>query len=313
MAGCGQSTSQPAAALVPTIGGNWWQVAGQPDLGVYNSPQQQPVDFAIWQAGDGTWQLQSCIRNTLCGGNTRLFYRWEGQQLSDTNWTPVGIAMQADPTVGETPGGLQAPYVMKIGSTWHMFYGDWQHICHAVSSDGKAFTRVIDNGGSAIFSEGTGAGTRDPMVLPIGGTYYAYYTAEPTGVGEDFLRTSSDLVNWTGSQVVARGGSAGTSVASSECPFVAQPVPGGSYFLFRTQHYGLTAQTSVYRSNDPTNFGLDTDADLVGRLPVAAPEIFQYGGQWYIAALLPSLQGIQIARLAWVPAPSAPTDAATDF
>ena len=35
-------------------------------------------------------------------------------------------------------------------------------------------------------------------------------------------------------------------------------------------------------------------------LPIAAPEIIKHEGTYYIAALLPSLQGIQIARLEWV-------------
>jgi SAM-dependent methyltransferase len=38
---------------------------------------------------------------------------------------------------------------------------------------------------------------------------------------------------------------------------------------------------------------------LVGRLPVAAPEIIEHDGQTYIASLLPSLKGIRIARLEW--------------
>ena len=67
--------------LMPRIDGPWWTVAGDPDLGGLTSPDQQPVDFAVWQAVDGTWQLWSCIRNTLCGGKTRLFHRWEGRPL----------------------------------------------------------------------------------------------------------------------------------------------------------------------------------------------------------------------------------------
>ena len=43
--------------LVPQIDGEWWQVAGDPDLGKLTTPKQQPVDFALWQAADGTWQL----------------------------------------------------------------------------------------------------------------------------------------------------------------------------------------------------------------------------------------------------------------
>src|SRR5262249_53113462 len=59
-------TGEPTGArLRPVVAGNFWQVAASPDLGPYdNRPAQQPVDFAVWQAKDGTWQLWSCIRGT---------------------------------------------------------------------------------------------------------------------------------------------------------------------------------------------------------------------------------------------------------
>src|SRR5690606_2353940 len=82
--------------LKPAIEGEWWQVAGNPDLGAYTTPEQEPVDFGIWQASDGTWQIWSCIRRTGCGGRTRLFYGWEGQNLTDKDWKPMGIKMEAD-------------------------------------------------------------------------------------------------------------------------------------------------------------------------------------------------------------------------
>jgi hypothetical protein len=81
-------------------------VAGNPDLGEYTSDKQEPVDFTIWQAADGTWQLWTCIRNTGCGGHTRLFFRWEGWELTDANWRPKGIAMMADTALG---GRVPAP------------------------------------------------------------------------------------------------------------------------------------------------------------------------------------------------------------
>src|SRR5690242_6046280 len=85
----------------PQIIGDWWQVAGDPDLGELTNPKQQPVDFGIWQAADGTWQFWSCIRGTKERGHTRLFYRWEGARLTNANWKPMGIAMHADPKTGE--------------------------------------------------------------------------------------------------------------------------------------------------------------------------------------------------------------------
>ena len=153
----------------PHIDGDWWQIAGNPDLGELTGEKQQPVDFAIWQAEDGTWQLWSCIRQTKCGGKTRLFYQWEGKALTDPNWTPRGIAMRADPDVGETNGGLQAPHVIRRNGTFLMFYGDWQHIALATSNDGKTFKRHLNRAGTVgLFDEGPGSNTRDPMILPIG-------------------------------------------------------------------------------------------------------------------------------------------------
>jgi len=288
--------------FTPLIEEPWWTVAGSPDLGELTSPDQQPVDFAIWQAappGRGSWQLWSCIRHTKCGGKTRLFYRWEGKRLTDENWKPMGIAMQADSRFGETRGGLQAPHVIKVGDVYHMFYGDWVNICLAESRDGKAFTRVLnDKGLAGLFSEGPDANARDPMVVRIGDLWHCYYTAYPGRKGAVYCRTSLDLRNWGESKIVAFGGRAGTGPFSAECPHVVHHA--GYYYLFRTQRYGADAQTSVYRSKDPMNFGLDDDRYFVCTLPVAAPEIVLQEGQHYIAALLPTLKGIRIARLKWV-------------
>jgi hypothetical protein len=289
-----------ADLVVPLIDGDWWQVAGDPDLGEFTSPKQQPVDFSIWQAADGKWQLWSCIRGTLCGGNTRLFYRWEGERLTDHDWKPMGIAMQADPNVGETTGGLQAPHVLRIGGTYHMLYGDWERICHATSADGKAFTRQLTGKGeTGMFGEGPGANTRDPMLLPVGDEYYCYYTAHPGQQGAVYCRRSPDLRNWGPSKVVAAGGSAGTGFTSAECPHVVYHEEAGCYYLFRTQIYGQDAQTSVYRSEDPLDFGINDNKHLVCRLPIAAPEIATSGDQQYVAALMPDLKGIQVAPLRW--------------
>jgi hypothetical protein len=50
------SARQPnAVKRIPLIEGEWWQVAGNPDLGVLGSDEQEPVDFGIWAAADGTW------------------------------------------------------------------------------------------------------------------------------------------------------------------------------------------------------------------------------------------------------------------
>ncbi|MEN6425386.1 MAG: hypothetical protein ABFE13_08485 [Phycisphaerales bacterium] len=313
--GVGIATAVPRDTPVPHIEGPWWQVAGSPMDHKYATARQEPVDFAVWQAADGTWQLWSCLRNTTAGGQgglTRFFYRWEGKRLTDPNWQPMGIAMEADPALGETAGGLQAPHVVKVADTWHMLYGDWVNICHATSEDGKTFIRVIQpNGKTGMFSEGPGVNTRDIMLLSHDGAWYGYYTCHPSNQGMDCLRATTDFATWTDSTVVAFGGQAGTNPWAAECPHVVRLGDDG-FYLFRTQSYGDPqgrdirkrgpARTSVYFSHNPAMFGINQDSRyFLCTMPVAAPEIVLHEGQYYIAALNEgALDGIRIARLRWV-------------
>jgi hypothetical protein len=296
----GPRAADPTAAprSVPEIAGDFWTVAGNPDLGPLSTPKQQPVDFGVWQAADGTWQLWSCIRFTRAAGHTRLFYRWQGRRLTDSNWEPMGVALEADPGFGETEGGLQAPFVLKAGTTYYMLYGDWENICLATSADGKTFARQLTrNGRSGLFSDGPGANTRDPMVVAHRGRYYCYTTAYPRDKGAVYCRVSQDLRSWGDSRIVCAGGAAGTGRYSAECPFVHRHKESGTFFLFRTQRYGHDAQTSVYSSTDPLDFGVDDDRHLIATMRVAAPEIIAHDGRLYLACLHPTLDGIRIAPL----------------
>jgi hypothetical protein len=303
LTGC--TAFQKDQPLVPRIDGPWWQVAGNPDLGELNGPPkknpdapQQPVDFAVWQAADGTWQLWSCIRHTKVGGHTRLFYGWEGQELADHHWKPMGIQMRGQPEHGEDPGGMQAPHVVLIDDVYHMFYGDWDEICIARSRDGKNFERwLYPDGQAGMFDEGPKSNARDACALKIGNKWYCYYTAYPNLVGAVYCRTSKDLRNWSDSVIVSRGGQTGKGPSSAECPHVIYHK--GWYYLFRTQRYTHPPTTSVYRSKDPLDFGVDSDEKFVCLLPVAAPEIIQHNGKHYIAALRKELDGMRIARLRW--------------
>ncbi len=291
--------AQPLPPLQPRIVGDWWPIAGEPNLGELTATNQQPVDFAIWQAADGSWQLWSCIRATREAGHTRLFYRWESPDLTNPDWKPMGIAMRADSRFGEARGGLQAPFVFRNGERFIMAYGSWDHICSAASADGKQFDRLLNAASQAtLFGEPSG-NTRDPMVIRIGDLWHCYYTAHPQNHGADYCRTSRNLQEWSPPRIVARGGRAGDGPWSAECPFVVQLQPG-QFYLFRTQHYGQNAQTSVYYSRDPFDFGVDNDSGhFVCTLRVAAAELIRHNGQWFIAALQPNLKGIRLCRLTW--------------
>ena len=97
-----------------------------------------------------------------------------------------------------------------------------------------------------------------------------------------------------------RGDAAPAPLPPSARSFELEP---NKFHLFRTQVYGKDARSSVYFSHDPMDFGVDHDeGQFVCTLPIAAPEIIKHNGEYYIAALLPSLKGIQMARMEWVPA-----------
>lgn len=299
----GMAAGAQEKPLIPTLEGESWTITTNPDLGPIDGGQrQQPVDFAVWQAADGTWQLWSCIRHTKCGGNTRLFYRWEGAKLTEPNWKPSGIAMQADPKTGEQPGGLQAPHVFKVDGEFRMIYGGWGGIFMARSKDGKTFERMLDgNGKGMVFTEDRPdlpANTRDPMVARIGDLWHCYYTAHANRQGVAYVRTSKDLKTWSDSKKVAFGGKAGTGPFTAECPFVVER--SGYFYLFRTQKYQNPPETRVYRSRDPMDFGLEDDKGLVATLAVAAPEIVVHEGEEHVVSLLPTLKGMRVQRLKWV-------------
>lgn len=288
----------------PYLDSDFLRLTGQPDLGRYTTDRQQPVDSAVWQAADGIWQLWSCIRGTGCGGQTRLFHAWEGASLDAPDWAPRGIAMEADPALGETPGGLQAPHVIRHDGRYLMFYGDWERICLATSEDGKTFTRTVQGGGQPALFSGPFENTRDPMVMVLDGTFYCYYRGHRQGDRHQaavFCRTSTDLSTWSDPVTVCAGGAAVQDTnwygGDCECPFVL-PVDGG-FCLFRNQRYGADALNTQYVSPDPLSFGVDDDRYRVGTLPVAAPEIVTAGDQTFLVCLTPGLDGMQAARLGW--------------
>ena len=213
--------------------------------------------------------------------------------------------MEADTTLGETYGCLQAPHVIKKDDTYFMLYGDCGNICLAISKDGKEFTRVINDKGTPALFTGPYWNTRDAMTLKHDDLYYCYYTGhtkdeEPNAA--IFCRTSADLYNWSEPVMVSAGGSPEHKDrwfgGDAECPFVVEK--DGQFYLFRNQMYGEENLNTQYCSPNLMDFGVNDDQFMIGEMAVAAPEIIYYEGEYYMAALLPSLKGIRIAKLEWI-------------
>ena len=188
---------------------------------------------------------------------------------------------------------------------YYMLYGDWVNICLAKSKDGKNFTRVLNDEGIPSLFTGPYGNTRDPMIVKLHSLYYCYYmghTKDEEPNSAIFCRTSADLQNWSQPIMVSGGGSPiGKSNwfgGDAECPFVTNK--DGQFYLFRNQRYGENNLNTQYCSPDPLDFGVNDDRYMIGEMNVAAPEIITHKGEYYMAALLPNLKGIRIAKLKWL-------------
>ena len=161
------------------------------------------------------------------------------------------------------------------------------------SRDGANYERADLGGdrGNLLYPDGG----RDVMVCKFGDLYYAYSTVSTRdGHGYVILKTSPDLKDWSKTRIVSRGGVAGDGPVSAESPFVVRL--DGYYYLLRAS--SITFKTYVYRSTDPTDFGINDDAKLIATFPIKAPELILDDGQWYISDLA-DFQGIKLAKLRW--------------
>jgi hypothetical protein len=268
---------------VPRIVGTWKRIApSSPELERYdNGDKDNTCDFTIFQAADGTWQLISCIRSTLAPGRTRLFYRWEGQQITDADWKPMGIFAEAitEPPHNQVQGRMQAPHCFRHEGRYIMFYNSaGAHVM--VSSDGKNFERIPNAAGSFQHFNMN----RDVFILDNtdrDGRWYAYYTNNKPGMA---VKWANNLMGpWTEQeqQLLHHG--------FFESPFVQ--CYAGHYYLF--------VPCMVFVSDDPLDFDKPLLTKLVdekGTTKAAIEIIRDAEGNYYIAGYG---KGIYVARLEW--------------
>ena len=288
---------------VPVLQGEGWRVCNQPDLGENNGDnldRMDIVDHSFIRAEDGTWQLWACMRGTKPG---RILYKWEGKSLEEPDWTDKGIAARADTSWGERAYPqelLQAPHFIKTDGIYWCFYNS-SEVRAMFSEDGKNYERRRFHKGNNILTHANGACKgRDPMVFhDDDGKWYLYttvsYAADGHLAGEVIVRSSDNLSDWSDYTVVSRGGIGGNGPVSSESPFVVKYKD--KYYLFRAS--SISFLTYVYCSDTPYNFGVDNDDKLITTLPLKAPEVFEYEGQWYISDLS-DFKGIKLYKMEWI-------------
>ena len=282
---------------------NYIQITTMPDLGALNGPNpfgQHIVDHGFIQAENGQWQLWACIRGTAVG---RLLYGWQSDSLTSPNWTEIGITARADPAWGESVNSqgvetIGAPYFRKIDDTYYVFYHS-NGMRAMVSEDGVNYQRMdLGNGGNLLYTNGG----RDIMLTKFENPeyddlFYSYSTITETATNSYVrLRTSDDLLNWNSPKTVAKGGIAGSDGVSAESPFVLEL--DGYFYLFRAS--STTFKTYVYRSPDPTYFGINDDQYHIATFNIKAPELIFHEDQWYISDL-GDFQGLRLYPLEWTP------------
>lgn len=293
----------PADRLpVPRIDGDWWRIAAPPTLEQWHRPGVETVDFTVYQAQDGTWQLVACLRGTAHPGAGRLFYRWEAGEITARDWRPQGIFRTTSAELGQPAGLLQAPHCVIDRGRWWMFHNaDGAYAL--VSDDGKGFRQALARDRQPVFF----AMGRDVMMFDNrarDGLWYAFFTDITPGRNLErksntiAFRTAPDLPGpWSadrteiGVSTPFRGPGDPYPFAEAESPFV----------VYRDGRYYRWEQMWVFASRDLARWPDEPVAKLTpDQRDYLAPEIVGTPAGDFIAAYREyGRQGIWMAKLAW--------------
>ncbi len=301
-------SSPPSAGIVasppvPRLAGPWIQLTGRPPLERWATPKAEPVDFTIFRATDGRWQLIACVRNTSHPGKGRLLYRWSSERLATPAWRADGIFLESRADRGNAEGLLQAPHAVWDAGVCHLFYNS-AGAQLLTSPDGLAFTPFqTATGKHTLFAMG-----RDVMLFddrPRRPRWIAYYTATSPGLNPRTrdhtvcARTAPTLAGpWSEAETdlgTLSDPPAGYLFAYAESPFV----------LYRHGWYYRLEQLNVYASRDPLRWSGPCVTRLIPKDPMRylAPEIVTDDGRDYIAAYGwrgDNPRGVFLAPLEWV-------------
>ncbi len=276
------------------------------------------VDFTVFQADDGSWQIIGCVRWTTYPTwngvtNGRILYRWESTNFFATNWTEKGVFMTTSNMPPETQGTynggmIQAPHVVKDGDMYYMIYNSkYAHMMS--SSNGLDWVHQTNYAGSYTHFDPTGG--RDIALVDnrdVDGNWYAIYCPKTPGW---------DSRGYTN---VYRAAAGILGPWSAEMPMATQPYwqdVESPFMVRRGGWYYLLLQDRVFAQPNITNFFGSPELTVMNHfngnlddpttsIRGVAPEIVHYpGGQDYLAAYNTiagdPLEGIEIRPLDWKP------------
>ncbi len=283
-----------------------------------NGEEDEVVDFAVFQAADGTWQVIGCVRWATCPvpydtkgqGKGRLLFRWESPDLFAPDWKEMGVLFTTDDLKGVSKyaqGMLQAPYVVKDNGLYYMICNT--KTAHMLTSpDGKTWTQVKNHAGSYELFNTQGA--RDITLVDnrdVDGKWYALMCQKTS-----FKPGVPGFVQYTSATNLLGPWSALKEMATQdhwqdvESPSMVRR--GGWYYLFLQDQIFAQPNITDYFEH-PVHADLSSFAGQSSgsrTLRGIAPEIIQHEGKYYMATYNTldgnPCEGIEIRPLHWKPA-----------
>lgn len=296
--------SQQASIEVPVIKGTFVHIFNPNDSRSQEDTTWYTNDHCFIKANDGTWHAFGIIGHKPINpwkGETRFFHI-SSKDLMKEKWEDHEYALATEPGKERV---LWAPYIIKEGKKYYMFYNignmqpnaptyaSWGQLCMASSTDLFHWERHDRN---PLFSDAGHA--RDSYVMKYKGQYLYYYTRTFNEVdlrSSVAVRSGSDLFHWSGPKVVHTEPLKNNWGGDAESTFIVEK--HGIFYLFLCLASTDYNHTNVYWSKNPEDFPKE---NLVTTLPVHAAEIIHDGkDRWFISNTGWDKKGLFLAPLEW--------------